>query len=88
MMTFLKTVLIILLVYYGLKFLFKLCGPLILRYIAKKMGQRFEQAYGHGSPQQRATHEKDGNISVDKMPFRKSNGNTDVGEYVDYEEID
>jgi len=32
-------------------------------------------------------HKKEGEITIDKMPQQKSS-NKDVGEYVDYEEID
>ncbi|MBX2827526.1 MAG: DUF4834 family protein [Flavobacteriaceae bacterium] len=87
MISFLKTILIILLVYFGLKFLFRLLAPYAMRYLAKKAAQRFENAFEqapfgtHGTspgPQTRSDSNKD---------IPKSNGKI-VGEYVDYEEID
>jgi len=87
MISFLKTVLIILLVYLGVKYLLRWLTPYIMRFIAKKAAQRFENAFGQhpfGDPsagtKDEATLERDG-----QKP--KSNGNV-VGEYVDFEEID
>lgn len=87
-MAFLKTLLIILLVYFALRFLLRLAAPYIMRYLAKKVGQRFERSFGYapGSPTQ--PREKEGSVSIDSTPPPRSKGNSDVGEYVDYEEID
>lgn len=86
MMAFLKTLLIILLVYFGLKFLIKLVTPYIMRYAAKKMGEKFEQAFGGNSGP--AQPEKEGKISIEKIPKNKKSSGKKVGEYVDYEEIE
>jgi len=88
MMTFLKTVLIILLIFFGLKFLFRLAMPYLMRYLAKKAGQKMEQAFRGSSQYDNTRTQKPGNISVDKMPNQNSKNNKKVGEYVDYEEID
>jgi hypothetical protein len=88
MITFLKTVLIILLVYMGLKFLLKLLKPYLMRYIAKKAGKQFEQAFGANPFPQQEAREKEGSISIDKIPTQKRKATSTVGEYVDYEEID
>jgi len=91
-MVFLKTLLIILLVYYGLKILFRLLKPYLMKYIAKKAGQRFEQTFGHNpydpNTQKRKSKDKEGSVSIDQMPTKKKGSKSDVGEYVDYEEID
>ena len=86
-MTFLKTILIILLVYYGLKFLFKLISPYLMRYISKKAGQKFEEAFG-ANPASAEPSQKEGSVTIDKMPSSGRKSNTDVGDYVDYEEVD
>jgi hypothetical protein len=86
-MAFLKTILIILLVYFGLKFLLKLITPYLMRYIQKKAGEKFEQAFGN-NPASSQKKEKEGSIIIDKMPSEKNKSNSKVGEYVDYEEID
>ena len=84
----LKTVLIILLVYFGLKILLRFFGPLLLKYFMKKMGKKFEQQFsqqfGGANPQA----QKKGKVSIDKKPKNGSSSNKKVGEYIDYEEID
>ena len=91
-MVFLKTLLIILLVYYGLKILFRLLKPYLMKYIAKKAGQRFEQTFGHNpysqNTQKRNKDDKEGSVSIDQMPTKKNSSKSNEGEYVDYEEID
>ena len=88
MITFLKTVLIILLVYLGLKFLFRLLKPYITRYLLKKAGKHFERSFGANPFQEQQSPKKEGSVSIDKMPPKKKKATTTVGEYVDYEEID
>ncbi len=81
---FLRMILIILLIYYGIKVLSRLFAPLLAKYVVKKAEQRFGGFQGR--PQQEE-QKKEGEISIDKMPkFKVSN--KDVGDYVDYEEID
>lgn len=83
-----RTILIILLIYYGLKILSKLFAPLLLKYIAKKAGEKFGGQFGQfQQPPPQNTRKKEGEVTIDKMPNTKTS-NKDVGEYVDYEEID
>lgn len=82
----LETILIILLVYFGFKLLIKWFGPLLLKYFLRKMGKRFEQQF---KKQQRpSSREEEGKVSIDKKPKNRRTSNKDVGEYIDYEEID
>ncbi|MDT0677218.1 DUF4834 family protein [Autumnicola musiva] len=81
----LKTILIILLVYFGLKILFRLLGPLLLKYFMKKMGKKFQDQFNQ---YQQPSQEKKGKVSIDKKPRKGSKSNKNVGEYIDYEEID
>jgi hypothetical protein len=78
-----RILLIILLVYYGVKIITRIFAPLLLKYVAKKASERFGDFQ---KPQQQAT-KKEGEVTIDKMPNTKTS-NKDVGEYVDYEEID
>lgn len=87
MMTFLKTILIILLVYYGLKFLIKLAAPYLMRYVTKKAGQKFEQAFG-GNPSSADTQQEEGSITIDKIPNAQKKSKNTVGEYVDFEDVE
>ena len=81
-----KTILIIMLVWYGMKILSRLFAPYLVRYVAKKAEQKFGQQYNNHQKSQ--SQEKEGEISIDKMPNKNTSGNKNVGEYVDYEEID
>ncbi|MCG2418968.1 DUF4834 family protein [Aequorivita sp. F47161] len=87
MMTFLKTILIVLLVYFGLKFLIKLVTPYLMRYISKKAGQQFEQFFGNNT-NMNTKREREGSISIDKNPSKNTQSSKIVGEYVEYEEVD
>lgn len=85
-----KVILIILLIYYGVKILSRIFAPLLLKFITKKAEQRFgEQFGGFRNPNSKHKQPKknEGEISIDKMPDNKTS-NKNVGEYVDYEDVD
>ncbi len=58
-----------------------------MRYVAKKAEQRFGDQFNQTQNKQQST-KKEGEISIDKVPQQHKTSNKDVGEYVDYEEID
>lgn len=77
---FFKTILIIVLVYVTLRFLARLLLPYLMRYIAKKAGQKMETAFkGFQGHQQQNAPEPSSVEKKSKDP---------VGEYIDFEEID
>ena len=78
----LKMLLIFVLVYSILKYLMRLFAPFIVKSIAKKAEAHFRNQSTPKPPTQ-----KEGEISIDKMPNSKSSNNN-VGEYVDYEEVE
>ena len=85
----LRVLLIVLLIYFGFKLIIRWFGPIILRYFLKKVGKKFEQKFNQfdpmaGQQQQR----KQGEVTIDKKPKNKRKSKNDVGEYIDYEEID
>jgi len=86
-MQLLRTLLIIVLVYYGLKILARIFGPSLFRYASKKTAQRYDRGFGQqrNEPYQK---QKEGEVSIDKQPSPKTSGNRKVGEYIDFEEID
>jgi hypothetical protein len=86
-MGLLRTVLIILLIYFGFKILARLFAPLLLRFVAKKAAQKFGGFNGQAQqePQQK---QKEGETVIDKMPNQNKTSSDKVGEYIDYEEID
>lgn len=83
---FLRTILIILLVYYGVKILMRLFAPYFVRYMSKKMQERFGGQF-HQPPHD-INRPKDGETVIDKMPQQRKSSDKKVGEYIDYEEID
>jgi len=88
-MTFIKTILIILLVYFGLKFLIRLAAPYILRYLSKKANQRVESFFREFSSQSEFyDNQKEGKVSIDRQPKKNRKSGKKVGEYIDFEEID
>tara|TARA_R110002072_G_scaffold48716_7_gene133157 strand:+ start:5488 stop:5754 length:267 start_codon:yes stop_codon:yes gene_type:complete len=86
--TFFKTLLILLLVYFGLKILFRLAMPFLMRYIAKKASQKMKNAFRRTQYQSENNKQKEGKITIDDIPKKKSRNKKPVGDYVDYEEID
>ena len=82
----LKVVLIVLLIYFGLKIFLRWFGPIILRYFLRKIGKKFGAQFQNFDPTART--KKEGDVSIDKKPSEKPKSRKDVGEYIDYEEID
>ena len=84
---FFRTILIILLVYYGIKILSRLFAPHLLRYMSKKMQEKFSGQFQQQQYQQNKKH-KEGETVIDKVPQQHKTSDKSVGEYVDYEEIE
>ena len=83
-MGLLRTILIIVVVWYIFKVLGRIFAPFLIKFAAKKAEQRFGGFQGR--PQQEKP-KKEGEVTIDKIPKTKTS-NKDVGDYVDYEEID
>lgn len=84
-----RTLLWILLFYFAFKILARLLAPFLVKLAAKKMEQRFGQQFGgfQNQTQQQPKH-KEGETVIDKVPNRKKTSSNDVGEYIDFEEVD
>lgn len=83
-MALLRTIAIILLVYYAFRFLARLFAPFLMKKMVSKMQQKAQQQYNH----QQTTSAKEGETVIDKKPQKQKQSNDSVGEYVDFEEID
>lgn len=81
----LKTILIILLIYFGFKVFIKWFGPMILKYFLKRIGKKFTQQFNQPPPPR---SKKEGEVVIEKKPGKRTKSNKNVGEYIDYEEID
>ena len=84
-MGLLKTIAIILLVYYAVKFAMRLFAPFLVKKMVNKMQQKAEEQFGN---QQQKNTVNEGETVIDKSPKTSKNSNNNVGEYVDFEEID
>ncbi|MDT0295072.1 DUF4834 family protein [Mesonia ostreae] len=82
----LKTILIIVMVYFGIKFLFKLFKPMILKYIMKKMGEKVGKSFQQGFRPPNQSNKREPEIQHQPKTSRKNK--KPVGEYIEYEEID
>ena len=88
-MAFLKTVLIILMVYYLFKILAKLFAPKIINYAAKKTEAHFKERFGQFTQQSPPQEEERiGDVIIEKKPTKNSTTSEKVGDYIDFEEID
>ncbi|MEZ4803097.1 MAG: DUF4834 family protein [Gelidibacter sp.] len=84
----LRTILIILLIYYGVKILARLFAPYFVQYMSKKMQERFGQQFQQHQNYNGGSRPNEGETIIDKMPHQQKTSDKKVGEYIDYEEID
>ena len=84
LVTFFRTIAIILLVIYGLKFIARYVIPLVLKRAVNKAQQRAQQR----NSDTYSDDVKVGETVIDKKPSRANTRENNVGEYVDYEEVD
>ena len=83
-MPFLKTLAIIFLVYYFIKYTLRLLAPFILQSFAKKMQQKFKDQHN----QQEGNQQKEGEITIEGKNKKTNSKDHSVGDYVDFEEVD
>jgi hypothetical protein len=55
--------------------------------VLKKIGKKFEQRFNQYDPT-RSQKRTEGEVTIDKKPNNNRKSKNDVGEYIDYEEID
>ncbi len=82
-MGLLRTLLIIIAIYYAIKFIARLAFPHMLQHFMQKMEKKMQDQQGYS----KRNETKIGETVVDKAPKNKKS-NDSVGEYVDYEEVD
>lgn len=87
-MGLLKTILIILLVYYLFKIVARWFAPKLFSYAAKKTEAHFQEKFGDFVNQNRNEKEQIGDVIIDKKTTKKGNNSQKVGEYIDFEEVD
>lgn len=86
-MDVLRTILIILIFYYSVRFISRLLVPIVLRMFMKRAQRNFQQQFGSFKQQQKS--QKEGEVSIDSKPKNKPNSSgSSLGEYVDFEEVE
>jgi len=84
-MGFLKTIAILIIIYYALKFFSRYIAPIFLKKVMsnveKKMKEQ-QQNQSNAEPQGKV-----GETVIAKKPATPKEGNKDVGDYVDYEDV-
>ena len=86
-MGFLKVLLIVLLVYYLFRLLARLFAPKLFAYAAKKTEERFREQFEEFQSFQQEERPV-GDVTIDKKPTRNTKPSNDVGEYIDFEELE
>jgi hypothetical protein len=87
-MGFLRTILLILLVYYLLKILGRWLAPKFFAYIARKAEKHVRETFGQYERQVTPDEEQIGNMKSRSTSAGKKKSSDKVGEYIDFEEID
>lgn len=87
-MAFLKTLLFILLGYYLLKIVARFFAPRLISYAIKKTEARFKQAFEGFDVGGAFREERYGDVIINKTPKTKTRKSENVGEYIEFEEID
>lgn len=82
---FIRTVLIIVAIYYGFKILMRLLAPYLMKKVIQKAESNFKQNYEQQFNNQQAPHQ---NTNTSSTRVERPRSKKKVGEYIDYEEID
>jgi hypothetical protein len=78
--SFLRTLGIIVIIYYGLKFLGRLLFPIVVKKAVNNMQAR--------QTQYQRDQKREGEVTIEKDKQRASRNHNSEGEYVDFEEVD
>jgi hypothetical protein len=91
-MGLLRTIIIIVLFYYGFKLLAKYVFPWLLkRWVNKKMGQfqnQGQQQYQNQQQEKESFKEHEGEVKIQSRGDKIKPDTGDMGDFVDYEEVD
>ncbi|HHC79598.1 MAG TPA: DUF4834 family protein [Flavobacteriia bacterium] len=83
---FLRTILILVLIYYAVKIIGKYVFPVILKNMMRNVEKKFNQQQQENVSREQSV--KEGETIIDKTPGQTKKSSDDVGEYVDYEEVE
>ena len=83
-MGFLRTIGIIIIIYYVIKFFSRYIAPIFLKKVINNAQKKYQEQQ---NTRQNTTDGKVGETVIAKKPTKPKESNKDVGEYVDYEEV-
>ena len=78
-------ILLLILGYYVFKWLARIFLPVIMQKAVRIFERKVKEQQGYQEP---VDHVREGETIVDKKPVQQKESNNNVGEYVDYEEVD
>ena len=74
--------------FFLISYLFKMIGRFLLPYVLKKYIRKQQSKFNHGFGYRKDNVEKEGKVTIKKNPKKPKSDTSDMGEYVDFEEID
>lgn len=80
----LKTLAILIIVYYIFKFFVRYIGPIFLKKVVSNVEKKFNEQQQN---QANTTEGEVGETIIAKKPVNQKQSNKNVGDYVDYEEV-
>ncbi|MCK5846103.1 MAG: DUF4834 family protein [Bacteroidales bacterium] len=86
-MAFLRTLLILMLFYYGFKLIVKFLLPFFAQRWVKKAQNRYNEQQGFTNPDEAKQKEGEVNISGTNKQKTNSNQKEDLGDYIEFEEV-
>ena len=87
-MGILKTILVVLLVYYLFKILARWFAPKLFTYAARRTEKHFREQFENFQTFDQDEQRPEGDVSIDKKPTRNKSTSKDIGEYIDFEELE
>lgn len=85
-----KTVLIIILILFALRLLIRIFRPHIMNFVMRKIEKKINASMGFETDYEEPKRQKEGDITIDRMPhsIKTKRDTSNLGEYVDFEEIE
>lgn len=83
-MGLLRTIAIIIIIYYIFKFFSRYIAPIFLKKVINNAQKKYQEQQNQ---YQNTTEGKVGETVIDKKPSNQKQSNKNVGEYVDFEEV-
>lgn len=84
LINFLRTIFIIVIIYYGIRLFTRYILPLLLDKGVKKMQQKMQEQ----QQQNERNRRREGEVTIETNQRNSKNSTVDKGDYIDFEEVD